>query len=311
MLNSILRRFLDNYKPDYVAAVWEGHGPTFRDRIFPDYKANRDAMPEDLSIQLPYIKRLLAAWNMPVLSEDGFEADDTIGLLASQAVSHGIDVWIVSKDKDLMQLVRPGVSLLDPFGNKRYRTLDVKSFLGVEPGHVADFLALKGDKVDNIPGAPGIGDKGAQQLIRQYGDIEGIISHAEEVGRKPYRESLQKNADQIRLSKRLATLATDGSVQFDPEAAKSSQPDSSRLLELYSELEFNSLASELRASTESPEPDFEVETFGTEEKVRDWLRGTNGAIAMATLDSKQREAKRPRALGSARRGRSPGGSRQT
>ncbi len=285
VFNNMLRRMLEDYGPDYVAAVWEGHGPTFRERIYPDYKANRDQMPEDLAAQLPYIKRLLQAWNVQVLSENGYEADDTIGLLAGQAANLDVEVWVVSSDKDLMQLVRDGVVMLNPMKDERYQDAEVEAYLGVKPSHVADFLALKGDSVDNIPGAPGIGDKGAKQLIDAYGDIEGIIGHADEVRRKAYRESLQNNAELIRLSKRLASLDISGSIQLDLAAVKHTKPDNGQLLEMYRELEFKSLASQLEGSIGQPATDSTVRTFQSAEQLAAWLDSSSEPVAIAMLDS--------------------------
>lgn len=281
VFNSMLKRILEEYRPEHVVAVWEGAGPTFREKEFPEYKANRDKIPEDLLTQLPYIKRLLECWMIQVLEEDGYEADDTIARLAGQALAAEVDVWIISSDKDLMQVVQDRVSLLDPMKKQRYRPADVEKFLGVRPEHVADFLALLGDKVDNIPGAPGIGKKGAQQLIGAYGDIEQIIEHAGEVRRKTYRESLQRNSEQIRMSKRLATLDTTGSLRLDIEAARQQPPLPDKLLGFYRELEFNSLASQMEAAHGQQQAETSAQTFGSEEDFRGWLERTRGPIAVA------------------------------
>jgi DNA polymerase-1 len=288
VFNNMLKRILEDHRPEHIAAVWEGQGPTFRERIYPKYKANREKMPEDLATQLPYIKRLLECWNVPVLQEDGYEADDTIGRLAVHAAERGVDVWIVSSDKDLMQVVREGVALLDPMKKTRYQSSDVERFLGVKPEHVSDYLALRGDPVDNIPGAPGIGVKGAQQLIKAYGDIEQIIQHAGEVKRKTYRESLQNNAEQIRLSKRLASLDTAGSLRLDLEGAKQRPPDPDQLLEFYRELEFNSLAIQMEATFGQQKAESEARTFESAEEFRDWLDRSSGPLAIAVLGAEER-----------------------
>ena len=283
VFNNMLKAMLEEQQPDYVVAVWEGHGPTFRDEIFPEYKANREAMPEDLALQLPYIERILKAWNVAVLSEDGYEADDTIALLTQQASKHGIEVVIVSSDKDLMQLVGEGVSQWNPTKDMLYKPSDVQEFLGVEPSQVTDLLALKGDSVDNIPGAPGIGDKGAQQLIAAYGDIEGIISHAAEVKRKTYRESLQNHADQVRLSKRLATLDTSGDLQLDLESARRKAENTDELLGCYRELEFSKLANQLESGPGGPPAEISSRTFESAEQFDEWLAAASGPVAMAVL----------------------------
>ena len=283
VFNNMLKRMLDEHRPEYVAAVWEGRGPTFREEIFPDYKANREQMPEDLAVQLPYIERLLGAWNVPVLAEDGYEADDTIGLLSGQALQLALDVWIVSSDKDLMQLVRDGVSVLNPVKAERYQAQEVEAFLGVKPQHVTDLLALKGDSVDNIPGAPGIGEKGAQQLITSYGSIEEIIRNADQVKRKTYRESLQNHAEQIRLSKRLATLDTSGSIELALPHIQRQSPDIPRLRRIYEELEFHSLASQLDTSAVPAEPEESVRTFESAEQFQAWLDHSQGPLAVAIV----------------------------
>ena len=289
VFNNMLKAMLEEQQPDYIVAVWEGHGPTFRDKIFPEYKANRDAMPEDLALQLPYIERILKAWNVEVLSEDGYEADDTIALLTQQASKHGIEVVIVSSDKDLMQLVGEGISQWNPTKDMLYKPSDVQEFLGVEPSQVTDLLALKGDPVDNIPGAPGIGDKGAQQLIAAYGDIEGIISHAAEVKRKTYRESLQNHADQVRLSKRLTTLDTSGDLQLDLDSARRKAENTDELLGCYRELEFSKLANQLESGSGGPPAQISSRTFESGEQFDKWLAAASGPIAMAVLTDDGRD----------------------
>jgi DNA polymerase-1 len=251
VFTNMLRKLVREHKPDYLAVVWEGEGPTFRDDAFADYKANREAMPEDLATQLPLIRKLLDAQCIPVVKQDGFEADDSIGALAKQAAQHDVDVFVVSSDKDLMQLVSDRVWFLNPMKNDMiYDSKGVKEFMGVEPLQIIDLLALKGDAVDNIPGAPGIGEKGALQLIEAYGSVEGAMAHADEVRRKAYRESLQSNQEQILLSKKLATIAVDAPLTLDLDTLRLAEPDVEALRSLYAELEFRSLLSEL----EAPEP---------------------------------------------------------
>ncbi len=279
---NMINRLVSDYKPDYIAAVWEGHGPTFRDEIFPEYKANRDEMPEDLAKQLPYIKRLLVAMSVPVLAEDGYEADDTIGSLAKQAASHDVEVHIISSDKDLMQLVGPGVVMMNPMKNDAvFDEAGVFEAMGVKPSQIIDFLALKGDSVDNIPGAPGIGDKGARQLLADYGSIEGAMANAEEVKRKAYRESLQNNVEQIELSKKLATIATDGQLRLDFEALSSREADQATLAEFYREVEFRSLLSKIEGA---PKPEPEVEAverrFESAEEFEAWLGESEQPVAV-------------------------------
>ena len=247
IFNNMMRKLVETHRPDYLAAVWEGAGPTFRDEIFEDYKANRDETPDDLLLQLPYVERLLESVNIPVLACDGYEADDVIGTLAKQAAGRDIEVYVVSSDKDLTQLVNDHVYMLDPMkGDLLYDPDKVKEVQGVAPEQIVDLLALKGDSVDNIPGAPGIGDKGARDLIETYGGVEGAIEHAAEVKRKTYRESLQQNRDQILMSKVLATIARDAPIELDLDSLEVARPNVEALAELYRELEFNSLLSQLQ-----------------------------------------------------------------
>ncbi|MCY4595187.1 MAG: DNA polymerase I [Bryobacterales bacterium] len=289
VFNNMLKRLIEDYDPDYLVAVWEGHGPTFREKIFPEYKANREEMPADLATQLPYIGELLQCWNIEVATEDGYEADDTIALLARQAAEHDLETWIVSADKDLMQLVGNDVIQLNPMKDERYGPADVKQFLGVEPDRVTDYLALMGDSVDNIPGAPGIGKKGAEQLIDEFGDIEDIIRHAGEVKRKAYRESLENHADQIRLSKHLATLDTSGSLRLDLEAVKQRPPDTQQLIALYRKLEFKSLAVQLEAGAATAEAEASVRAFESAEQFAEWTKGASGPLAIAVAQAPAQE----------------------
>lgn len=289
IFGSMLRKLIDKHQPEYLAAVWEGQGPTFRDEIFPDYKANRDETPDDLIQQIPYIERLLQANSVPVLSKDGYEADDVIGALACQATNHDVEVYVVSSDKDLTQLVGDRVFVLNPMkGDLVYDAETVKEAMGVEPAQVIDLLALKGDSVDNIPGAPGIGDKGARDLIAAYGSVEGAIEHADEVKRKTYRESLQNNGNQILLSKKLATLAIDAPVELDLESLRATEPVIDRLRKLYKDLEFNSLLSQLD-NKRPPEVVTEFETFASAAAFEKWIAelSTEGPVSLAVQFSQE------------------------
>jgi len=283
VFTNMMRRMINEHHPDYIAAVWEGEGPTFRDEAFADYKANRDEMPSDLALQLPYIKRLLEAMRTPVIASDGYEADDTIGTLAKQAAAHDIDVYIVSSDKDLMQLVGDRVYLLNPMKNDAfYDSEGVKEFMGVEPKQVIDLLALKGDSVDNIPGAPGIGDKGAKQIIADYGSVEEAMKRAEEIKRKSYRESLQNNREQILLSKELATIALDAPIRLDIETLKAVEPDADVLRDLFRELEFQSLLSQIEEPAEKVE--LKITKLESTDGITAWLDARRESTIHSALD---------------------------
>jgi DNA polymerase-1 len=263
IFGSMLRKLTAAHQPEYVAAVFESAGPTFREQEFTDYKANRPETPQDLTEQIPYVRRLLDAMRIPVLEFDGYEADDVIGTIARRAAGAGVDVVIVSADKDMMQLVGDGVAMLNPTKDDRlFDAARVEEVMGVPPARIADLLALKGDAVDNIPGAPGIGDKGAQDLIRRFGSVEQALEHAAEVERKMYRESLQNNRDIVLLSKRLATIDTAVPIEWSLEHAAAQTSDAALLAGLYRELEFHSLLEALAPEASEPET-ARVEDYAT------------------------------------------------
>lgn len=241
---TMLRRLRKTYAPEYLAVAYESEGPTFRDQEFAEYKANRAETPPELVEQFPLIERLLAALRIPVLKAAGYEADDLIGTAAARLKE--AEVVIVSSDKDLLQLVNERVSMLDMMKDDTlYDPAKVKEFKGVGPERIADLLALVGDPVDNIPGAPGIGDKGAVQLLEQFGSLDALLERAGEVTRKAYRESLLNNRERIEQSKRLATIACDAPLEIDLPSLAVVEPDREALGALFRELEFLSFLKEL------------------------------------------------------------------
>jgi DNA polymerase I len=250
---NILRRLIKDYQPEYIGIVFDTSKPTFRDKLFEQYKAQRPPMPDDMRVQMPYVRRLCEAMRLPILELDGFEADDVIGTMAKRGAEQKLDVLVISNDKDMMQLVNSGVKILrtGSGGAKADTIVDsakVQEILGVPPDKVIDLMALLGDTVDNIPGAKGIGEKGATELIQKYGSVESALDHADEVTNKRYREALQQQREQVMMSKRLAAIALDVPVDLDLEKLKMSAPDPVALAELYRELGFNSLLKELLAS---------------------------------------------------------------
>jgi DNA polymerase-1 len=225
---------------------WDGKTQSFQEVSYEGYKANRAAMPEDLRRQIPYIRRALEALRIPILEAEGFEADDVIGTLAREAAEQEHDVFIVSGDKDMMQLVTPRIRMLNP--QKDNLILDpakVLETLGVPPEKVVDVMALRGDAVDNIPGAPGIGDKGSVELILEFGSVEAVLDRAAEVKRKSYRESLEQNRDAVLLSKELVTIDSRVPLVLDLAAMETQTPDIEACRELFTELEFTSMLREL------------------------------------------------------------------
>ena len=250
LFSNILKRLIKDYDPHYIGIVFDTKGPTFRDKLFEKYKAQRPPMPDEMSIQLPYVRRLCEAMRLPILEFDGYEADDVIGAMATQAAKKNVEVLIITNDKDMMQLVDGGVRILrtGSGGAKGDIIVDkekVTEILGVPPEKVIDVMALMGDTVDNIPGAKGIGEKGATELIQKYGSVEKALDHADEVSNKRYREALQQQREQVLLSKQLATIATDVPLELDLHALERREPDVPALASLYRELGFNSLLKEL------------------------------------------------------------------
>jgi DNA polymerase-1 len=253
IFHNMVRKLRADHKPEYLAAVFESSGPTFRDEAFADYKANRSETPPDLLDQIPWIRKTLDAMRIPVLEYTGFEADDVIGTLARRAEEQGLEVVIVSSDKDMLQLVNDHTSMFNPMKDDMwFDAAATETFMGVKPSQVADLLALKGDSIDNIPGAPGIGDKGATDLIKRFGSVENALEHAAEVERKMYRESLQNYRDQILLSKQLATIHTSVPIPLDLDTLAAHDVDTAALREIYKTLEFTSLLRDLAPESRAP-----------------------------------------------------------
>jgi DNA polymerase-1 len=244
----MLRKILRDEKPDYVGVALDVSDRTFRTEKFADYKANRAPMPEELRPQIPYIRRAIEAFRIPMLELDNYEADDVMGTLAKRAAAAGWQVVLVTADKDMFQLVGDGVSLWHSGRNKLYDPARVEEDFGVPPAQVPDVLALTGDAVDNVPGVPGIGDKGARQLVRDFGSLEALLERAGEISRKAYREGLAEHREQALLSKELVTIHTDLPIELRPESLRVEEPDVEQLRRLYAELEFRTLGEELGAT---------------------------------------------------------------
>ena len=268
---NMIKKLRQDFAPIYFAAVFDVSGAVFRDErartmgplrkwdsktqafldvTYEGYKANRASMPEDLGRQIPYIRRALDALRIPILEAIGFEADDVIGTLAREAAERGHEVFIVSGDKDMMQLVTPHVKILNP--QKDNLILDpakVVEVLGVPPEKVVDVMALRGDSVDNIPGAPGIGDKGSVDLILEFGSVEAVLDRAAEVKRKSYRESLEQNRGAVLLSKELVTIDCHVPLALELSTMETQPPDIEACRELFTELEFTSMLKELAPAT--------------------------------------------------------------
>ena len=300
---NMLRKLRDDFSPAYLAAVFDVAAKTFRDTQaeaitkvrkfdiktqtfteieYKGYKANRVAMPEDLAQQIPYIRRALEAYRIPILELAGFEADDVIGTLARKAAAANYCVYVVSSDKDMMQLVNDDIQILNPpKDNLICNAAKVEEILGVPPERVIDVMALRGDSIDNIPGAPGIGEKGSVEIIKRFGTVEQALDRADEVEKKTYRESLLNNRDIIMFSKSMATIDTNVPVEFKVEAMKAGEPDVDNLCQLFTELEFTSLLKELLPTVQVTEAHYtEAESAGHVQEILNSVSPDN-ALAIA------------------------------
>lgn len=262
VFTNMLRKLLNDERPEYIAAVFDTAAPTFRHDSFEAYKANREEMPDELAQQLPYIVRVCEAFNIPILKMDGYEADDIIGTLAKECEKRKMQAVIVSNDKDLCQLVRdPYVIAMRQNSQNLKRKVPVppiewcdeawvKNKFGVPPDKIIDLLGLMGDSVDNIPGAPGIGEKGALKLVLEYGSAVGAMENADKISHKTYRESLQNNRDIILRSLELATVHCEVPIDVDIEDLKRKEPNRAAAYELFRELEFKTLTNEFADGAE-------------------------------------------------------------
>lgn len=243
-----LQEVLTKEQPTHLGVAFDPHGPTFRSEAYPAYKAQREATPEDIRKAVPIIKDLLRAWRIPILEVDGFEADDVIGTLATQAGQQGIDTYMLTPDKDYGQLVGDHVSIYRPRHGGGYEVMgpdEVKAKYGIpSPAAVIDLLALMGDSADNFPGCPGVGEKTAVKLINQFGNIEQLLQRTGEL-KGALKTKVETHVDDIRLSLFLATIKTDVPVQLNLDELKVTDPDEQKLAALFEELEFKSLSNKV------------------------------------------------------------------
>jgi len=288
----MVRKLLADEKPQYLAVVFDRPEPTHRHRVFPQYKANRLVPPEDLVAQIPDIKRVCEVLGLPVVELAGFEADDLIGTLARKASQQGYEVIIVSSDKDLLQLVDESVRVLHPVRGELLDAEGVRRSFGVPPGQVVEVLALMGDSSDNVPGVPGIGEKGARELINLYGSLEGCFEHLSEISRKSYRESLLQNQQQARTSRELVRISFDVPVDWEPQAFLRREPRTEEAHRLFSELGFARIVEEFSTPGEAreipspspdvlPEEDLQVEVIRDAGRFRSVLETFSGAERLA------------------------------
>ncbi len=269
-VTNFLFRLTEKYRPDAVLWINDA-GDSFRTELYPEYKSTREKLDDELQADFDQsverIATLLERFRIPLVKVDGYEADDVIGTLATQAAGHGMDAVIVSGDKDFYQLIRPGIALLNP-GRGGPAGVDelwvteanASDRLGVPPHQVIDYLALVGDVSDNVPGVKGIGEKGAVQLLREYGSLEALLARAAEVPQKRSREALLSQGDQARLSQHLVTIRTDVPVSLNTSLLTRQPPDYPALLQLFSELEFTSLVARLTSQGGATAPEATADT---------------------------------------------------
>lgn len=256
---SLMLKLLREDKPDYIVVAFDTPGPTFRHKEFAEYKADRPPMPDPLAQQFPIIKEMLEAFNFRILEQPGYEADDVIGSLAKKVEAAGMEAFIVTGDKDAFQLVSSNVKVY-PCG---FRGMQAEGFVfdeqvvkekhGVNPDKITDIMGLIGDKIDNIPGVPGIGEKTAPQLINQFGSLENLLEHIDDVKSESHKRLLREYRDQALLSKRLATIDVSLSMQFDLESCKISDFNRDKLMALFRRLEFRKFMQELNLSAPQQE----------------------------------------------------------
>ena len=292
-----LEDVLRNARPDYLAVAFDPAGGTFRHEAYPEYKAQRDATPEDIKRSVPVIKEILQAYNIPILEVPGFEADDVIGTLAKKAESIGLSVQMVTPDKDYAQLVSPNITMCRPgHGAKGMELLgpaEVCEKYGVgAPENVIDYLSLTGDAADNIPGCPGVGEKTAKTLLADFGNVETLIANAGQL-KGALKKKIEENVEKIRFSKFLVTIRTDVPIDFDAERFKVKEADKERLQKIYERLEFRSFIKKMQDADKvlksTPQQRSLFDVFPTEvqeEEIHANLRGFEaGSVNYQLIDN--------------------------
>lgn len=255
---SMLKKLMEREKPHYLGIVFDVKGPTIRQKAFKDYKANRKPMPEDLVVQIPVIKKILRAFNIPLFEQENYEADDVLGSLAQRASSHNVLSVIVTNDKDIFQLVDKLTIVYNPVKEISLDEKKVKEHFGVSPSQVVDVLALWGDSSDNIPGVPGIGEKTSKALINQFGSLEKLLKNLDNIEKTRLQEKIKQNLEQLKLSQQLATIEKGLDVKFNLEDFSVSEPNYKELIPIFQELEFSSLLAEYMKKPKSTKKHYRV-----------------------------------------------------
>ncbi len=283
---TMLRKLIADHQPEFIAASFDLAGPTFRDALAADYKANRTPMPSDLAEQVPLVHEACAALGVPVITATEFEADDVIGTLAMQARAAGYEVALVTGDKDFFQLVGDGIRVYNPRDEGTwFDPAGVIEKFGVRPDQVVDVLALMGDSIDNIKGVPGIGEKGARELISTYGSLDALLEASPSIAQKRYREALVAHAGDARASRELARIRTDVPVQFDADALRFRGPSRERCYALFSSLGFRTLVQDYAPTADTVARDYTlVATLDDVDRLVTELRAA-GHVALAPMAS--------------------------
>ncbi|MEC9368656.1 MAG: DNA polymerase I [Pseudomonadota bacterium] len=263
MLWKLLRDVNDGARPTHLAVIFDHSGRSFRNDIYPQYKANRPPAPDDLVPQFPLIRDATRAFNAACIEQEGFEADDLIATYARQAVEKGADVTIISSDKDLMQLIRPGIAMLDTMKDRRIGKDEVIEKFGMGPEKVIEIQALAGDSTDNVPGVPGIGVKTAAQLLGEYGDLDTLLARAGEIKQPKRREKLIEFADQARISRDLVTLKQDVPIEVELAEAAVRDPEAQVLLGFLASMEFNTLTKRVASALDAEPPPAPEKSVGS------------------------------------------------
>ena len=255
---NMLLKVIKDHGPDHMAIVFDAKGPTFRHEMYAEYKANRPSMPDDLASQIPHIKKIINGFRIPVLEMAGFEADDIIGTIAKEIEKMGIDIVIVTGDKDMFQLITDHITVLDTMKDEKYGIKEVIDRFGVEPHRLVDVMGLAGDTSDNIPGVPGIGEKTAVELIKKFGTMEDLFNNVSQVQGKRRQENLLEYEEQARLSKDLATIDASVPLSYNFNDFSLSDPDTEKLKDIFKELEFNKLLKEFSTERRLPTDNYHV-----------------------------------------------------
>ncbi|MCK4308434.1 MAG: DNA polymerase I, partial [Candidatus Atribacteria bacterium] len=267
----ILIRLLEEEKPEYMLITFDTPVPTFRHKEFKEYKAHRKKMPDELISQIPLIREIINNYNIATCSKEGYEADDVIGTIAKEAEKRNCNTIIVTGDKDAFQLISPHTKIMTTIKGvtevKIYDEEGIKKKYGVDPEKIVDILALKGDSSDNIPGVPGIGEKTAVALIKEFGNLENILSNTDRISKKSLREQVKKYEDQIKMSKMLATIVREVPIKYDFDSFKVKQPNYEKLWKIFKKLEFKNLLKKIAPKINHEKPKLKFDLIDTEEKL--------------------------------------------